>query len=118
VWREIWIDRFWLDLDCSCPSAPGEGPWFSYHDLSLTISPEVNAHANNIIDSRVGGLIEQSSNESSQRKKDQSSLDASMNGGAGQDSQGPFPSEHEETEDEVDDLEDGDRFHGSIEILR
>jgi hypothetical protein len=32
-------------------------------------------------------------------------------------SERPFPSKHEETEDQVDDLEDREGFYGSVEVL-
>jgi len=40
-----------------------------------------------------------------------------MKGSAGDESQWPFPGEDNDTKEEVDDLEDGDRLYGSIEVL-
>lgn len=40
-----------------------------------------------------------------------------MHGCASQESERPFPAEHDDAEDEVDDLENGERFHCSIEVF-
>jgi len=37
--------------------------------------------------------------------------------GPSNESQRPFPSKHEETEDEVDDLEDRQRLHSQVEVF-
>lgn len=46
--------------------------------LSFTIRPEINRHPDQVIDGRVGGLIQQHGDEGAQRIHDQAGLDAAM----------------------------------------
>ena len=74
--------------------------------LALTISPEVHGHADHLVDGGVRSLVDQGGGQSGQRKESQAGLEAPVDGRACQSTQRPLPREEEETEEEVDDLED------------
>jgi len=86
-------------------------------NLSLAKSPEIHSQRNGIIDSRVSSLIQQRGSQGRHGEDDEPRLDGAVHGCAGEEAEGPFPGEHEDAEDEVDDLEDGEGLHCAVEIL-
>jgi len=40
-----------------------------------------------------------------------------MKSGSSEGAEGPLPCEHDDAEDDVEDLEDGDGLHGSVEVF-
>jgi len=85
--------------------------------LSLAISPEIDAHANEIVERGIGTLIEQHSNQSGERVEDQAGLDGTVQGGAGDEAQRPFVGHAEDSEEQVHDLEGGNGLYGAVEVL-
>jgi hypothetical protein len=85
--------------------------------LSLAISPEVHAQPNSIVDGRVSRLVQQRSRESRHGQHDQPGLDAPVQGRAGNEAKRPLPGDHEDAEDEVDDLQEGEGLDGAVEVL-
>lgn len=85
--------------------------------LSLAIRPEVCTHANDVVQSRVGALVNQERAQSTQRVYYQAGLDGSVESGASEQRQRPFPSKSNESQDHVENLQYWNRFYGAIEIL-
>lgn len=97
---------------------PRQAPRIGTHDLALTEAPEIDAQADEVVDARVGALVEEQGGEGAQGVDGEAGLDAAVHGGfgEGEDREGPFPGEGEEAEEEVQDLEDGDGADGGVEI--
>lgn len=85
--------------------------------LAFTVGPEVDDESDNVVDGGVGALVEQSSEQSDEREQDETGLDAAVEGGAGNEAERPVPGEHDETGEEVEDLEDRHRLDGAVEVL-
>ena len=82
----------------------------------MAIGPEIDSHAYQVIDGRVRALIQQDGGKGADRVDDQSRLDAPVDRGRREPIQRPFPRETDETQDEVEDLQDGNGAHGAIEV--
>ena len=93
----------------------GTNPATAY--LSFRKSPKVDSHADQVVETGVGALVQQDGHQRAERQHHEAGLDASVEGGGGDGAQGPFPREDEQAEEEVDDLQDGDRLHGAVEVL-
>ena len=85
--------------------------------LSLRKSPKVNSHANQVVQPSIRALIQQQCRERGEGINDQPCLDATVDSRAGDEAQRPLPGQADEGEDHVDDLEDGHRLDGRVEIL-
>jgi hypothetical protein len=100
-----------------CGASLGQCPWLRADDLSFTVRPEEANHADNVVQSCVGALVEQESRERAERVDDQAGLNGAVETSSCEKREGPFPSEGDDTEDHVDDLEKWDRFYGGIQVL-
>jgi hypothetical protein len=58
-------------------------PRLRTHNLALTIRPKVRTHTNQIVQSRVGALVDQQRTQRRQRVYHQTRLNRSMESGAG-----------------------------------
>lgn len=86
------------------------------HDLSLTVCPEVDGNANQVVDGRIGTLVQQNGSEDTDRVDGEPSSNASVECGVGdQERQRVFPSQTEETEQDVEYLEGGERLDSRVE---
>lgn len=104
--------------DSAHASPPRQGPRLRADDLALAVSPEVDAHADEVVDARVGALVQQQGAQAGQGVDGQAGLDAAVHGGGGEGEErhGPLPGEGEEAEQQVDALQDGDGAHGRVEV--
>ncbi len=100
------------------PPPSRQRPRLRAHDLALAVRPEVDAHADQVVDARVRALVQQQRAQAGERVDGQPRLDTPVHGrlGEGEQGKGPFPGEGEDAEQEVDDLEDRDGAHGGVEI--
>jgi hypothetical protein len=85
--------------------------------LSLAIRPEIHHHAHDVIDGRIGTLVQQRRGQDGHWKDHQSSFNTTVDSGSSNKTKRPFPSKHDDTKDDVDYLKRGDGFDGSIEVL-
>lgn len=72
--------------------------------LALAKSPEIHAHANEVINARVRALIEQQRGQTADWINDETGLDAAMHGGAGEPGKRVLPGKTQNAEEQVDDL--------------
>ena len=86
-------------------------------NLSLAVGPEIHSHCNEIVDGRVGGLVEESGGEGGERDDGQADLERTVDGGAGQERHGPLEGKEEDAKEEVEDLEDREGLDGHVEVL-
>ena len=85
--------------------------------LSLAERPEIHHQADAVVDGRVGGLVEQRGRERAERVQHQPGLDAAVQRGPREWLERPLPSEGEEAEEQIDDLQDGEGLDGAVEVL-
>lgn len=85
--------------------------------LAFRICPKLDSHRNEVVQRRIGALIQQDSRKSREGQERQAGLETAVDGRAGNKRQRPFPGHHPEPNDEIDDLERGKRFHGEIQCL-
>jgi hypothetical protein len=62
-------------------------------------------------------LVEEQGAERADGVDDQAGFDGAVESSAGEKRKRPFPSESDDAEDDVDDLQDGERFDGAIEVF-
>lgn len=84
-------------------------------NLALAVSPEIDNHANQVVDRRVGGLVEKSRGQGRQRENGEAELERSVDSRARYEANRPFQGEHKKTENEVDCLESRNRSDGSVQ---
>lgn len=110
----------WWSLNVA-PSGGGtalwESPRFGTHDLALAVGPEICHHANNVVQSRVGTLVEQESAEGAEGIDNQAGFDGAVQTGACDEGERPLVCDTEDSHDEVDDLEGWDGSYGGIQVL-
>lgn len=75
--------------------------------LSFTICRKVHHHTNQVVESSVGGLVQEDGGEGREREDGEADLEGAVDGRAGDEAEGPLEGEHTQAEDEVDDLQDG-----------
>ena len=85
--------------------------------LALTKRPEIHAHAHQIVDGRIRGLIQQDGHQGAERVKGQPRLDAAMDGRAGDELHGPLPGQADDAQEQVDHLQGGDGLDGAVEVF-
>jgi hypothetical protein len=100
------------------PSSPRQGPRLSTDELSFTIRCEVDHHADEVVERCVGALVQEDGGQSGEREDGETDLERPMEGRAGDEAEGPLECEHAQSADEVDDLQDGEGSHGSVEGSR
>ena len=61
-------------------------------------------------------MVEQQRGEGGERVDDEAGLHGAVHGGAGHPRARPFPPQPEDAEQQVDDLQDGDGFHGAVQV--
>lgn len=93
-----------------------KGPWLGTDYLALAVGPEVNGHADDVVDGGVGALVQQHGRQGRQRDDGQTGLEAAVDGRAGNKAQGPLPGEYEEAQEQVDNLQYRDGFDNGIEV--
>lgn len=62
----------------------GQSPGFRADDLSFAIGPEIHQKANKVVNGGVGALVNEGSGQGGEREEGQAELEASMNGGPGE----------------------------------
>jgi hypothetical protein len=82
--------------------------------LSFTVRPEVDAQPDNLVDGGIGALVDERGGEGRHWEESEARFEAPMEAGAGEETQRPLPSQENEAEDEIDCLEDRDRFDSRI----
>lgn len=55
--------------------SPRQRPRHTHHDLALGETPEINAHADDVVEPRVGALVQQQRGQAAQRVDEQSGFD-------------------------------------------
>lgn len=98
---------------CEGWGEPGADTYFSF-----AIRPKVYDHGNEVVDGRVGRLVDEGGRESRERKQDETELDAAVDDGAGKPGEWPFKAEQEDAREEVDDLQGGDGLDRSVQRCR
>ncbi len=83
--------------------------------LPFAKRPEIHPQADQVIDPRIGALIQQQRHQAADGIYDQPGLDAPVHGAAGDERQRPFPGETDDAQDEIENLEDGDGAHSAVE---
>lgn len=94
-----------------------ESPRFRTYDLALAIGPEICHHADNVVQSRIGALVDQESTEGAEWVNDQAGFDGAVQTRAGDEGEWPFVCDAKKSQEEVDDLEGWDGSYGGIEVL-
>ena len=61
-------------------SPPRQRPWHAHDHLPLAEAPEVNAHADDVVQSRVRGLVQEERGEGAERVDEESGFDAAVHG--------------------------------------
>jgi hypothetical protein len=61
-----------------------QSPWLRANDFSLTVRPEVRNHADDVVETRVGALVEEQCAERAKRVDDQARLNRAVQTGAGE----------------------------------
>lgn len=56
--------------------SPGQRPRHTHHDLAFAETPEINAHADDVVEPGVGALVQQQRGQAAQRVHEQSGFDA------------------------------------------
>ena len=59
---------------------PGQRPRHAHDDLPLAEAPEVDGHADEVVQARVGGLVEQQRGEGAERVDEEAGFDAGVRG--------------------------------------
>ena len=72
--------------------------------LSLTICPKVHAESDQLVDGRVGALVDEGGREGCEWKEDEASLQAAVEAGAGNEANWPLPCQKYDAEYQVYDL--------------
>lgn len=72
--------------------------------FSFAVPPEVNGHADKVIDCRVCALIQQSRSKRTEREDKEPDLDAAVEQSPRERLQGPLPGQSQQSEQDVDDL--------------
>ena len=85
-------------------------------DLALTKSPEIHSHADEIINARVRALVQQQRGETADGVDDKTRLDAAMHGSSRKPGERVFPCETQNAQEQVNDLQDGNRAHSTVEV--
>ena len=63
------------------PPTPRQRPRHTHNNLALAEGPEINGHADHVVESGIGGLIEQEAGEAGERVEHQPRLDAAVHAG-------------------------------------
>lgn len=85
--------------------------------LAFAVGPEVSHHADDVVKTGVGALVDEERDESADGVDNQASFDGSVEARAGKETDGPLPGQTDKTHDDVDDLEYGKGLDGAVEIL-
>jgi hypothetical protein len=98
-------------------AAFGECPWLGADDLAFTVGPEVGHHADDVVESRVGTLVDEEGTQCAQWVHDQACLDGAVQSSAGDEREWVFHGDATESKDQVHDLQDGEGLDGTVEVL-
>lgn len=99
-------------------AALGKSPGLCADDLSLAVRPEVDYHADQVVEGGVGALVEESRGKGSPGENGQPDLDAPVHRGAGDEAGGPFPGQHDQAQHQVDGLQRWYGPDGAVEVGR
>lgn len=89
----------------------------SHHEgtnLSLTVCPKVHAQSNHLINSSVRPLVDERGSQGGKREDGQAGLETAVKAGSGDETKRPLPSDEQESEYEVDDLQNRYRLDGGV----
>lgn len=106
-----------LDTPPCSRSALWQRPWLRANNLSLAICPEIRNHADDVVQARVCALVDEQCAQCAERVDNQTGLNGAVQTGTGEQWQWPFPGERDDAEEQVDDLQNWEGFHGRIEVL-
>lgn len=98
------LNRMRLDT-ASTAATLRQSPWLSTDDLALAVGPEVDGHADDVVDGGVGALVQENGGQRCQGDDGEAGFQTAVDGRASNEAQGPLPCEHEETQDQVDNLQ-------------
>jgi hypothetical protein len=84
--------------------------------LAIAVGPEVDDLADKVVERGVGALVHDDGGECQQRHQQEAELDALVYEGAGEGLDGQLERKHGKAEEGVDDLEDGYRLDGAVEV--
>lgn len=85
--------------------------------LAFAVGPEVGHHADDVVKTGIGALVDQKRNEGADGIDDQAGFDGSVQASTGKQAEGPLPSKAQDAHEEVDDLEGGYWLDGAVEVL-
>jgi hypothetical protein len=85
--------------------------------LAFAVGPEVGHHADDVVESRVGALVDEESTQCAQWVHDQACLDGAVQSSAGDEGEWVFHGDATESKDQVHDLQDGEGLDGAVEVL-
>lgn len=93
----------------------GQGLRYTTH-LAFAVGPEIDGHADEVVDARVGALVHEQGGEAAERVDDEADLDAAVEARVGERGEGPLPGERDEAEEQVEDLQKGNGADGAVEV--
>lgn len=94
-----------------------KSPWFGTDDFAFGVRPEVDTAADEIVQSWIGGLVEKDGCKTGKRKPEEAQFQGSLYGCSSEQIEWKFVGKTDETNDEVDSLEDGHRFDCAVKVL-
>ena len=83
-------------------------------NLSLAVCPKVHAQPNHLVDGSICPLVDERGSQGGKRENSQTGLETAVKAGSGNEAQWPLPSDEQESEQEVDDLQYRHRLDGGI----
>ena len=85
--------------------------------LAFAVGPEVGHHSDDVIESGVCALVDEEGTQGAQRVHDEACLDGAVQTSSGDEGEGVLHGDAGESEDQVDDLQDGEGLDGTVEVL-
>lgn len=103
--------------DLHIPPPLRQRPRLGADNLALTVGDKVDDHADEVVQRRVGALVDEDGGERHEGQQGEAELEGAVDGGAGDEAEGPLEADDEEAEEEVDELQRGEGLHGAVEGL-
>jgi hypothetical protein len=104
-----------LSLRATAPATLGQSPRLSTDNLAFAVGPKVHDHSDHVVDGRVGGLIHKSGRQGSEWENGQAELEGSVERRTSDETEGPLESEHPQSKNEVDGLQNGNGSDGGVQ---
>lgn len=103
-------------LDGKVSAALGQGPGLRADDLTLAVGDKVHDQADDIVERRVGALVDEGGGQGEEGDGDEAELEGPVEGGPREEAERPLEAEHGDAQHEVDDLEGGERLDRAVEV--